>query len=173
MLLYVFVMAFCLCVVFVYYRKLYLETRNNIINSGRINAMESAKQIDMHMSGSIDTIKIAGYTVDNMIREKRSEEEILDYLTEETNAVSDTMVTETTGLYGYINDKYLDGAGWDPGAGFNATERPWYIEAVAGDGELVVVDPYVDLDTGGVMITFARLLSDKKSVISAFLFLVL
>ena len=31
----------------------------------------------------------------------------------------------TTGIYGWINEEYLDGAGWVPDEDYVATERPW------------------------------------------------
>ena len=47
--------------------------------------------------------------MDNMIREGRTNEEILDYMSNETVAFHDSMNSETTGLYGYINGIYMDG----------------------------------------------------------------
>ena len=45
-LLSVLLIVFFLCVIFVYYRLVVTETRENIINKGRINAIEQADQID-------------------------------------------------------------------------------------------------------------------------------
>ena len=163
-LLYVLVTVFFVSVVFVYYRMIYRETRENIINSGRMNAAESSSQIDKCMISSMDILKLAAYTLDNMIRENRSQEDILDYLTNETKAVSDSLIADTTGIYGYINGEYMDGSGWIPGEGYDPTARPWYTEARAGGSEMVIVDPYVDLDTGTVMIALAKTLCDGESV---------
>ena len=164
-LLYLLIMAFFVCVVFVYYRKLYNETKDNIITSGRINAIESANQIDKRMSSSLDILKLASYTLDNMIRDKRSRQEILDYLTNETIAVGDSLIADTTGIYGFINGEYMDGSGWDPGEGYDATLRPWYVSAMEGGGKIMIVDPYLDLDTGTVMIAIVKTLCDSKSVV--------
>ena len=164
-LAYFLIVAFFITVVFVFYRKLYSETKDNIINTGRLNAVESANQIDRRMSASMDTMKLAAYTVDNMIRDGHSQEEILEYLTNETVAVADSLIADTTGVYGYVRGEYMDGSGWDPGADYVPTERPWYIEAKAGSGRLVIVDPYLDMDTGTIMITITKMLCDAKSVI--------
>ena len=165
MLLYFLVMAFFVCVVFIYYRKLYNETRDNIINKGRINAIESSNQINMRMSASMDTLKLASYTLDNMIKGRKSQEEILDYLTNETKAVEDSLIADTTGIYGYVNGEYMDGSGWDPGPDYVPTNRPWYTEAMADKGNIVIVDPYLDLDTGTIMIAIVKTLCDDKSVV--------
>ncbi len=161
----VLMIAFFVCVVFVYYLMLYSQTRENIISNGRINAIESAEQIDKRLSASVDTLKLASYTLDNMIRDNRSQEEILDYLTNETIAVRDSLIADSTGIYGYINGEYMDGSGWQPEEGYDPTVRPWYVEAKAGNGKLVIVDPYIDLDTGTVMIAISKTLCDTKSVV--------
>lgn len=163
-LLYVAAIAFFLCVIFSYYSKLYAETEENIINKGEINAVETANQISVRMSSSMDIITLASYTIDNMIKEHRSQEEILDYMTNETKAVGASLITDTTGIYGYINGEYLDGSDWVPEEGYDPTERPWYTEAKQGNGDIVLVDPYVDLDTGKVMIALTRVLCDGVSV---------
>ena len=159
------IIVFFVCVVFVYYRMLDTKTQESIVNSGRVNAIEQADQIDRHMSASLDILKLAGYTVDNMIKMNRSQEEILDYLENETTAVGDSLIANTTGIYGYIRGEYMDGSGWVPDDDYDPTVRPWYVEAMAGGGEIIIVDPYVDLDTGTVMIALAYTLSDGKSVV--------
>ena len=153
------------CIIFVYYMMLYNQTRDSIISKGRINAIESADQIEQRMSQSLDVIKLAAYTLDNMIRDNRSQEEILDYLNTETAAVGESLIADTTGVYGYIRGEYMDGSGWVPDEGYDPTIRPWYVEARNGKGKIVIVDPYVDLDTGDVMIALSQMLSDNQSVV--------
>ena len=165
MLLYIAVMVFFVSVVIVYYRHLDSETRENIVSKGRINALESSHEIDSCISSSLDILKLSAYTIDNMITEKRPREEILDFLTDETVAVGNSLIADTTGVYGYINGEYMDGSGWDPGVGYDPTLRPWYIEGIAGGGDIVIVDPYTDLDTGSVMIALTKTLCDGKSVV--------
>ena len=164
-LLYIVIMVFFLIVVFLFYKRLDSETRENIVNESRINAIESSQEIDRRMSSSLDILKLSAYTLDNMIVEKRSQEEILDFLIDETVAVGNSLIEETTGVYGYINGEYMDGSGWVPDEGYDPTIRPWYVEGRAGNGEIVIVDPYVDLDTGSVMIALTKTLCDKESVV--------
>ena len=164
--LYLAVMVFFLSVVLVYYRRLYSETVKNITNEGRINAIESSAQIDNKIESNLDVIKHSAYTIDKMILEGDSQEEILEFLTDETVAVAETLITDSNGIYGYINGEYLDGLGWVPDEDYDPTERPWYLEAMAGNGEVVIADPYLDELTGSVMLSFAKTLCDGVSVMS-------
>ncbi|MBQ8983896.1 MAG: response regulator [Lachnospiraceae bacterium] len=164
-IIYVLIILFFISIVFVYYRMLYQETRENIISTGRNDAVVSANRINMYLSSSVDILKLSGYTVDNMILEDRSKEDILGYLTDETVAVRNSLIADTTGVYGYIKGEYMDGSGWVPEDGYDPTIRPWYTEARNGNGELVMVDPYMDLDTGTVMIAISRTLCDGESVV--------
>ncbi len=77
----------------------------------------------------------------------------------------------TKGIYGYINGEYLDGAGWVPPEGYVPTERPWYIKAVDNDGEVTVIEPYVDAQTGTVVMSLAKALKGGKGVISMDIYL--
>ena len=166
MMMYFLIIAFFACVLSFYYTKLFSETRENIINKGRTNAVESTDRIDKSLAASMDIIYLSAYTLDNMLKANRSNEDILDYLENETVAIQGSILTDSTGLYGYINGEYMDGSGWVPDEGYVPTERPWYIDGMAGGGDIVVVDPYVDQETGTVMITIVKKLCDDESVVA-------
>ncbi len=166
MFLYTLIILFFIAVIFIYYSKLYSATRENNINRGRINAIEAAGQLNQRLYASKDILLLAGYTIDEMLRSEGTNSQILEYITSETAAAKDSLIADTTGIYGYINGEYMDGAGWVPEAGYDPTKRPWYIRALEGAGGVVIVDPYVDSETGNMMITLARMLSDGKSVVA-------
>ena len=169
-MIYVTIMAFFIGVIIVYYRMIYNETRENIVNTGRNQAIRTAKIVDKNLSSYVDIVRLAGYTLDNMISEDRSDEEILDYLANETVAFRDSMKSDTTGIYGYIRGTYMDGSGWTPDEGYEPTERPWYIQTVAGKGRIITGDPYLDLDTGRYTVTIGKTLRDNKSVVAVDVF---
>ena len=162
----VFVILFFLAIIMVFYTMLYRETREGIITRGQLNARISAQQIDNYLSKGVDTIKLVSYTLDDMIHAGKSEKEIHDYLVSESIAVKSTTLEGASAIYGYINDTYLDGAEWDRGEDFEPTDRPWYVDAKAYVGRVAVVDPYIDLMTNTLMITFSKSLCDAKSVVA-------
>ena len=162
----VFVIIFFLAVILVFYSMLYKETKEGIITRGELNAQMSAQQIDNYLSKGIDTIKLVSYTLDDMIHSGKSKKEIRDYLVSESIAVKSTTLEGASAIYGYIGDSYLDGADWDQGEDFVPTDRPWYIDAKAFVGRVAVVDPYIDLLTNTMMITFSKSLCDAKSVVA-------
>ncbi len=71
-----------------------------------------------------------------------------------------------TGIYGYIDGKYLDGAGWTPPEDYEPTERSWYKEAMEAGGKMNLSAPYVDAQTGEVIVSYSQMLSDGKSVLA-------
>lgn len=162
------IIAFFLGVIFVYYSMLYSETRQRIIKSGELSALSSAEQIDKYLSSGIDFIRMASYALDNMIRDGRSQQEILDYLLNQSAAIRNITSGNNPGLYGYINGEYLDGTdtGWIPDEDYDPTVRPWYTGPRASIGSVAVVDPYLDMDSMTIMVAFGKTLCDAKSVIS-------
>lgn len=163
-LLFLVVILFFEGVIIVYYKKLYSETQSEIITSGELSAVTSAEQIDQYLAKGINTMRLACYSLDSMIRAGESQEEIKNFLVNQTAAIINTTSENSTGMYGYINGEYLDGTEWVPDDDYVATERPWYIDARANVGRVAVVDPYIDAQTNNVMITFSKTLCDAKSV---------
>ena len=74
----------------------------------------------------MDAIKLTAYTIEGMMKNHKTNKEILDYLVGQSTAITSTIFENTSGLYGYINGEYLDGILWIPGPDFIPTERPWY-----------------------------------------------
>ena len=164
----VLINIFFIGVICTYYLTLYSETQEDILKTGRLGAVTAASKVEQYIQTGIDTINLASYAVENMISEGRSSEEITDYLLTQSVAIVNITEGESPGLYGYMNDEYLDGTntGWDPGEDYVPTERPWYTNAVAAGGEVAVVDPYLDLDSNTIMIALTKVLSDGKSVVA-------
>ena len=164
LVIYAVIIAFFVGVIVSYYAMLYTETQNRIIKIDELSSVTSSEQIDKYLSKGIDTMRLACYTLDNMIRTGRSQGEIHDFLVNQSSAVVNTTEENSTGIYGYINGEYVDGTEWVPDEVYIPTERPWYVEARAHVGRVAVVDPYLDAETGTYMITFSKTLCDGKSV---------
>ena len=162
MLMFLLTVAVTCVVAFQFYR----TTKDNIHLQGRVNAVQSAKELDGYILVRKNTVILAGHVVDEMIREGRSNDEILDYLTAESLSIKKSIDKDYTGLYGWINGEYLDGDGWVPEPDYVPTERPWYLETIADDGGITFVTPYIDAQTGAVLTTVSEKLSDGVSVIA-------
>ena len=162
MLMFLLTVAVTCVVGFQFYR----TTKDNIHLQGRVNAVQSAKELDGYILVRKNTVILASHVVDEMIRERRSNDEILDYLTAESLSIKKSIDKDYTGLYGWINGEYLDGDGWVPEPDYMPTERPWYLETIADNGDITFVTPYIDAQTGAVLTTLSEKLSDGVSVIA-------
>jgi signal transduction histidine kinase len=145
---------------------LYRATKQDIQLQGKVNAVEAAKEFDGYILVRMNIVSLAGYVVDEMLAEDRSNSEILEYMTAESLSIEKAIDKDYTGLYGWINEEYLDGDGWVPDEDYVPTERPWYLETIADDREITFVTPYLDEQTKTVLTTIARELSDGESVIA-------
>ena len=144
-----------------------LATEKEVLRSrGEINAREAAQEYDRCLITRVNIVTLVGRTVENMLTSGSDNEKIKAYLTEQTNNIVVTLDPSTTGLYGWINREYLDGAGWVPDADYVATERPWYTETMESDREITFVRPYLDLQTNTIMMTVSDLMRDGESVLA-------
>ncbi len=162
----ILVCLFFVGIVFGYYNMVYEEKRSNIIKDGRMAAIRSADQFDRYLSTNVDLIKFAAYTLDEMITENRSDQEIQDYLVAQSTAVKNAVLENSTGLYGYINGRFFSGTNWVPPDGYDATIRPWYTKPMKNPGQLTILEPYLDVQSGNTMLALGKTLCDGDSVIS-------
>ena len=162
----VVVIAFFVILILFYYSMLHSAKRESIIDRGELNAVKSAQRFELYLTTGMDSVKLTTYTVDNMVKKGASHSEILDYMVQESISSAKAIDENYTGIYGYINGEYYDGEMWEPPADYDPVSRPWYTAAVAGKGELVLVDPYLDVETGNITMTLAKALSDGHSVVA-------
>jgi len=60
---------------------------------------------------------------------------------------------------------YADSSGWEPDDNWDPPNRIWHQSAMAHPDETMIVDPYVDADTGKLVITIARTARDDSGKI--------
>ncbi|MBR3505205.1 MAG: diguanylate cyclase [Clostridia bacterium] len=146
--------------------RFYETEKKTLLQHGELNAKESTIEYDRHLLTRVNIVTLVGYIADDMLAAGKDAREIEKMIVDETNYVSASLDPSTTGLYGWVNGEYIDGAGWTPDEGFVPTERPWYIQALASDQKITFVEPYLDLKTNTVMMTVATRLSDGQSVLA-------
>lgn len=166
MIITVTIIAFFVCIILTYYFMMYRERRTRIIQSGEMTAIRSADRIEKYLSTNIDCINLSAYILDEMISEGKGNDEILDYMVSESTAIKSAVLENSTGLYGYINDEFMSGTLWEPYEGYVATERPWYTKPMANKGVLTMLEPYLDVQSGNIMLAAGKTLCDGESVIS-------
>lgn len=150
---------------------LYIDASQSLTDMWRVNAAQMARDVEYYLTCPADAVLFASRHVEEMMRSGASNEEIREYLVNETQAYSAIVDSNTTGVYGYCRGEYLDGSGWTPAADYIPTERPWYIQARMAGGEITFVRPYLNLQTLTVMMSVSRLLYDGESVVSMDIFL--
>lgn len=166
MMIVVVIFIFALTTLISGFYNIYTSSKERAFIQGELNVKEFSKLYDEYLSTSLNTVKLASYAVDNMILNGDSNEIIGRYMTAESDNIKEAIADEYTGLYGFIRDEYIDGAGWVPDADFDPKSRPWYIETVSAGKKINFVRPYLDMQTNTVMMTISSLLSDQKSVVA-------
>jgi len=144
-----------------------LATEKEVLqHRGELNAQKAAMEYNRCLLTRVNIVTLVGLTVDSMLASGSENHKIEAYLTEQTNNIMATLDPSTTGLYGWINGAYLDGAGWVPDDDYVPKERPWYIQTMESDQEITFVEPYLDAQTNTIMMTVSDLLKDGESVLA-------
>ncbi|MBR6351607.1 MAG: response regulator [Firmicutes bacterium] len=138
----------------------------NIYEVGEDKISSIAAEIDNYLEMTKSTLWVTADTVDHMVRNGASVNDIVEYITEESVNQGKHFNEDSTGLYGYVMGEYVDGAGWVPPEDYEPTTRDWYLTAIKANGDTVIVPPYIDMQTGGVIISICRMLSNGSDVLS-------
>ncbi|MBQ9482746.1 MAG: cache domain-containing protein, partial [Ruminiclostridium sp.] len=165
-LLSVIIVIFVVTVIVIYNVMLLRSVNENMVSIGRISAERSANTVDSFLSECITAVSVAESTLDEYIVSGKSEEEILDFMMQFDKSLVKTINQKTTKLYAYIGGNIYDGKGEIRKPDYVIDERPWYKKAMWNKGNFVLVDPYVDVHSGQILMTISKTMSDGKSVIA-------
>ena len=143
----------------IYNSKLFFKTYvSGVYSSGEDKTKNISTELDNYLTLAMSTLNVAAETVDYMLENGNSSEEICDYIYDQTQRQFENFDENFTGLYAVVNAEYMDGDGWVPPEDYRAMSRDWYKTAVAGNGRIVIVSPYVDAQTNSVVITVCKML---------------
>jgi len=146
-------------------RLMYESSSKHINEIGNDKAAAITAELENYLETARSVLWVAADTVDHMVANGATYEEIVDYITRESTNTASQFDESYTGIYGYINGRYVDGVGWTPPEDYDPTVRDWYKEAVAAGGQPLVVNPYVDAQTGNVIISVCKALTDTNNVL--------
>ncbi len=111
-------------------------------------------------------LEVTTDSVEYMADEGFSADEIQHYLSNEYQKEKELFDQNTSGIYGVVRGQYMDGPGWVPPADYDPTTREWYRSAIEAGGQIVIVPPYLDMETGDVIITISRKFSGSNDVLA-------
>lgn len=156
------IVVLSVCTIMTFYRK----SVNDTLALGAETVEQEREHMDSYLNRAMDAVEVTKITVEHMMRENRSSQDILNFLTSESDYYLQDIDDTFTGIYGLINGDYLDGIGWEPDADYVPQDRAWYKAAVAANGKPTLGQPYLDAQTDTIMVSVSQLLYDGESVIS-------
>ena len=154
------------CIVYYTFYSFYIIAKEDAVSLGEITVKERAESLHNFLLKGKEMMESTNQTVDYMIQEGKTEEELLRFLKYSSQDYAMHMSETFTGIYGVVNGQYLDGVGWVPDEDYVPQERMWYQDAWKGNGETVIGSPYVDAQTNQVIISISQTLSNNKGVMS-------
>ena len=160
--------TFILMVLVVWYTSVifYRISVSNLYEVGNDKISGVSAALGNYLDTTKSVLWVTADTVDVMIQSKVPNKAIADYLVLETQKHKSQFDKNYTGLYGYISGQYIDGLEWVPPDDYDPMKRDWYKMASEAKGKLVIVPPYVDAQTGEMVITVSKSLSNSADVVS-------
>jgi class 3 adenylate cyclase len=124
--------------------------------------------IASNLREALTTLIDSSFSMRYMIERGESQRNLHRYMVDVTDWLlgNKELVYGFNGIYGYIRGEYMDGTNWEPPPDYVPQERPWFIAAKEKRGELAETVPYVDADSGEIVISYSQELfnSSKKTL---------
>ncbi len=141
-------------------RLLFNASVERIYGAGQEKAESTAAYLENYLSALESSLWTTADTVSVLTRDGVSQEKIRFYLIEQTANQRLQFDRNFSGVYGIVRGEYMDGTGWVPPDTFDPRSRGWYKTAIDAGGKTAIVSPYIDAQTGSVIITICRLMND-------------
>jgi class 3 adenylate cyclase len=118
--------------------------------------------IASNLREAVTTLVDSSFTICYMIEHGESQKNLQRYMVDITNWLMENneLVYGFNGIYGYIRGDFLDGTNWEPPPEYLPWERPWFTVAREKHGGLAETIPYVDAQTGEIVISYSKELFD-------------
>lgn len=163
----IFVVVTIITIIALSFSIFYKNLKNNSITSSKNTIVEISDKIDNFFIKGTQLLESSADVTNHILKTNGSKKELLEYLVFVSNSdFKKNIGCISNGVYGLFNDTYIDGGLWVPDADYDPKTRDWYIYAKAAGGENTFVPPYIDAETGKLIISIAKLLPDQKSVIA-------
>ncbi|MCR5097367.1 MAG: response regulator [Lachnospiraceae bacterium] len=141
-------------------RLFYNVSVNGALEDGQTRVYSTSVDLENYLTVATSTLLVVSDSVELMLENDQPSDYIRHYIEDQTTYQKEQFNEDLTGFYAYINGEYMDGIGWVPPAGYDATQRDWYRAAVDANGEITIVPPYVDAQSHEIVITICKLLND-------------
>jgi signal transduction histidine kinase/CheY-like chemotaxis protein len=122
--------------------------------------------IDANLREAEIGVLSASISVQNHLNNNYTQDQIRTYIEELSDQLrkpSSIGIQSFLDVYGYVNGEFMAGNRWEPPADYTPTERPWYIAAVNAGGAIGYTAPYVDQETGEVVVSAGKILNGGVS----------
>lgn len=139
---------------------------NSANQLGTMTANYLRLQIDYFMEEYRQILGHAVYTVNGMMAQGKSNEEIGNWLREFSMEYQNTMIYDESGLYGVVRGEGIFSSGWDPPEDYDMYSRTWYTQAIDAKGSCALSEVYEDAKDNVRMVSLSQCLDDGASVLT-------
>ena len=145
----------------------YRITKEDVIIMGEAKTKELSEQVQNFLMRGYETLEVTVDSVEYMVDEGMDSEAIESFLIRESDKCAERISEDFTGIYGWVDGTYVDGLGWVPDADYVPQKRIWYTMAMDNkENGVTLIPPYVDAQTGNIIISISKVLNDGESVLA-------
>ena len=123
-------------------------------------ALEEESKLNSFQSA----LEMVALYVDVLEATDSTDAEVQQWLSRYFDNLSETLGEGSVDPYVVIDGRIIAANPWEGGDGFNFSERAWYVDALAMEGQVVFSDVYTDTITGMPVVTVSKALQTPGDV---------
>lgn len=108
--------------------------------------------VESWLAVRVEQLNVLNASIENMRDEMRTEQTLREMLVNSTQYGQDFGVIAD--YFVFTNGQMINGDGWIPDAGYDASQKEYYQDAV-NSGKLSLTTPYIDANTGQFVVTIS------------------
>ena len=167
-LMFFITLATFLSVIFINYRFVTSEIKERTRSQMMFESFQQSRTFTNTIGQYTEALEFTANTLEKSIEMGASANALEYYFEDHTNNYREIIGGEFEGFYGLINGEDYISYERQPHreTDIAPAHSEWYKVALAAEGEIALSAPFRDENTGKIVITASKLLSDKKTVIA-------
>ncbi len=161
-----FIISFLIAAISYTFYSFYKIAKNNVSSMGETALLQVAEKLDGFLVRHEEILALTARNVNYMLENGDSYKRVRNYFFSETQKYAESPDYDIISVYGLVKGKYISGRNWTPKKTFDPTKRSWFKAALAAQGKVALVSPYIDAVSGKVVFSVSQMLPDKKGVVA-------
>lgn len=153
-------------IIYLAYADTYQMVRKKIDTIGMNAVSNVASNSLIKIEQNKSALETASVSINLFRKENKNLTDLHILMNHITNNIKEHSDNKFLGFYGFFDNKLVTSTGWQPEVSYNLQTRPWYIADTEKDNKIHITAPYIDEQSGDIVIALSKIINEEKEVLA-------